>query len=272
MASDPIVVDTETYVEEAVVIEERCGIRHLPVVEGGRLVGIVSDRDLAAAHLAGAGTALYAPEDPGLVLPRVCDLMSRDVVTVAPDDDVVVAAQRMLQHKIGSLPVVQNEDVIGIVTETDILRAFLKRCEDEPRDSCLNPLVTERMTRNLVRGQLRTPVLEAWSLCESADVRHLLVTAESGELLGIASDRDLRRAMAREDADELTLAEVMSKHVIQVGPDATLARAARLMVAEDIHGLPVVDRLEVQGILTTTDLLDHCMTAMDSSRDSNPVA
>jgi len=272
MVADPVVVDSSTPVDEALVIEEKCGFRHLPVVENGRLVGIVSDRDLAEAQVAAAAGGVAAPEDPSLILPRVADVMQQDVLTVSPADDVLIATQKMLQYKVGSLPVVDSGDeIIGIVTQSDLLGAFLRACEEGAGDtSVLNPPVTDRMTRNLILCRKKTPVFEAWSICESSDVRHLLVTADSGELLGIVSDRDLRRALVRADHEELRVADVMTEKVLTIRPDTTLASAARLMLEADVHSLPITAQGELAGILTVIDLLDHCLTTPEAFRSWVP--
>jgi acetoin utilization protein AcuB len=83
--------------------------RHLPVVLGGRLLGIVSDRDVAGHEFRTVG-----------------DAMRRDVVTVTADTPVEVAATLMLEQKIGALPVLgaKPHEIIGIVSESDLLRAL----------------------------------------------------------------------------------------------------------------------------------------------------
>jgi acetoin utilization protein AcuB len=95
------------------------GFRHLPVVdEDGRLVGIVGRADLEL-FLSKAGS-------PGIVKRqhRIDQVMTTEVVTVSPDCPLEEAATLMLEHKIGSLPVVEAEQLVGIVTETDIFRQF----------------------------------------------------------------------------------------------------------------------------------------------------
>lgn len=94
------------------------GIRHLPVVESGRLVGIVTDRDLRLAT-----SALHPhPFDPAA---HLAEVMTPDPVTAAPLDPVEEAARTMRARKIGCLPVVDGERLVGIVTGTDLLDALL---------------------------------------------------------------------------------------------------------------------------------------------------
>ena len=96
-------------------------IRHLPVLEGGRLVGIVSDRDLrsAAPPLGGAGRAT------ALAQIRVGDVMADEVVTVLPSDPIEQAANTMRERRIGCLPVVEDDDLVGIITASDVMETLV---------------------------------------------------------------------------------------------------------------------------------------------------
>jgi len=97
-------------------------IRHLPVLDGSEVVGIVSQRDLFRSAL---GTALAfgirRPQELMRTL-DVGDVMSAPAVTIGPDAPVQEAARTMADKKIGCLPVVEEGRLVGILTETDILR------------------------------------------------------------------------------------------------------------------------------------------------------
>lgn len=95
------------------------GFRHLPIVDAdGRLVGIVARSGLES-FLSKAGS-------PGVIKRqhRVDQVMTREVVTVAPDCPLEEAATLMVEHAIGSLPVLEGEQLVGIITDTDIFRQF----------------------------------------------------------------------------------------------------------------------------------------------------
>jgi CBS domain-containing protein len=97
-------------------------IRHLPVLEDGRVVGVVSQRDLFRAALA---VALGYQQRAHRVLRRtirVTEVMSAPAITVSPEALVTDAARVMMEQKIGCLPVVEGHTLVGIITETDILR------------------------------------------------------------------------------------------------------------------------------------------------------
>ena len=126
MTTDPIVIKPDQTVGEALVVMFERDIRHLPVVEEGELVGIISDRDiqqfLGKARLPGKDRR---KEDRSLQFP-VREIMSRHPITVAPKMSIREGVKIMTQHKVGALPVVDyDEKVIGIFTEVDALEYCL---------------------------------------------------------------------------------------------------------------------------------------------------
>lgn len=105
-------------------------IRHLPVVEKSKLVGIVSDRDLyKALGPKSNSNAIEANKDNSqlhVVSQRVAHIMHRGVYSVTPETMASEAASLMAEHRIGALPVVEKDKLVGILSATDILRVFAK--------------------------------------------------------------------------------------------------------------------------------------------------
>ena len=96
-------------------------IRHLPVVEADRLVGIVTDRDIRQASPSSAAGISSDQTAAFLAKIRVEEAMVRHVRTVSPYTPIEEAARLMIEHKIGCLPVLEADRLVGILTETDIL-------------------------------------------------------------------------------------------------------------------------------------------------------
>jgi CBS domain-containing protein len=137
MSTPPILVRPATTLADAQRIMEQRNVRRLPVVEDGQLLGIVTWGDLVAEGLS-AATTLSAQEWRALLdCATVAERMTRDPVVIAPDATVLDAAQRMLDHKIGGLPVVDRGRVVGVITESELFRLLIADAtgaEDGARD------------------------------------------------------------------------------------------------------------------------------------------
>jgi acetoin utilization protein AcuB len=127
MTGGLITVRPETSVQQARDLLAKERIRHLPVTgRGGVLAGIVTDRDIRL-NLPSRATSLSAQEITHLLSRlTVGEIMTRSVVTIGPDRPAREGAQLMLDHKVGALPVLDDGHLIGIITETDIVRAFVR--------------------------------------------------------------------------------------------------------------------------------------------------
>lgn len=101
-------------------------IRHLPVVEGKKLVGILSERDLFRSSLVEALGHEPAKTRDVMKAVKIKDIMIQKLVTIGPEADIKEAVQLMLHHKIGCVPVVRGGELLGLITETDVLMLFLK--------------------------------------------------------------------------------------------------------------------------------------------------
>ena len=99
-------------------------LRHLPVVEEGRIVGMLTQRDLFHAALSIALNFGEKAQKEFLKTVVVKEVMTEEVLTIDPGADVKEAARLLIEHKIGCLPVVENGKLVGLVTETDLLRVI----------------------------------------------------------------------------------------------------------------------------------------------------
>ncbi len=126
MSEEVIVLDENASIMKASQIMKEHNIRRIPVVKNGRLVGIISDRDIKEATPSKA-TSLDVHELYYLLAEvRVKDIMTPDPIYVKPTDTVEFAAVLMLENRISGLPVVDEEQrVIGIITQTDIFKLFV---------------------------------------------------------------------------------------------------------------------------------------------------
>lgn len=126
MTPNPATVIPQASVAEAWDLMRELEVRHVPVVEGGALVGMLSDRDLARLdmsrllELEGADALRHELATP------IVKLMSPDVILVEPETEVSDVVELLLEHKVGAVPVVRggSREVVGIISYVDVLRAL----------------------------------------------------------------------------------------------------------------------------------------------------
>jgi len=122
MTREVATLGPEASAAEAWGVCQEMEIRHLPIVEGGRLVGLVSDRDLRdISPPRGSGG-----ERETLDWMRLRDIMSTDLVTIHPLDTIEHAARELYERKIGCLPVVAEGELVGIITSSDMMRTLIE--------------------------------------------------------------------------------------------------------------------------------------------------
>jgi CBS domain-containing protein len=127
MSKDPVTIDPEAPLRAAADLMRAKGIRHLPVVDGaGSLVGILTDRDLRHAAFVPALAEHLMWERRRLQALRVRDAMTWSVVTTHPEAALARAGLMMFERRIGSLPVVEDGRLVGVVTERDLVRVLQK--------------------------------------------------------------------------------------------------------------------------------------------------
>ncbi|MBF0279706.1 MAG: CBS domain-containing protein [SAR324 cluster bacterium] len=134
--------------------------------------------------------------------------------------------------------------------------------------------VGKRMVKDLVVLRRDQSLMDASGLIKKHDIRHLPVVDENNHLVGIVTDRDVRKASASDatslDIHELLyllgkiqVEEIMTKNVVSVPPSMPLEQAAKVMHDRKFGGLPVVEDGKLVGIITTGDILKFLMEAMD---------
>ena len=167
MTANPRVVAPEESIGDAEAVMRRGRFRHLPVVAGGELVGVVSERDL---HGAEGGDDAVRRGRP------VRTVMTADVLTIGPNDPLEQAARLMLENKIGCLPVVEDGALVGVITESDIFRAFVQVLG-----------VMEPGTRvQIYAGDLTTALERIAEVARRQGVRIVTVVSESQDHAGVS--------------------------------------------------------------------------------------
>lgn len=125
--SHPVIsIDPETSIHDAINLMKKEHINRLPVIKKGKMIGIVSDKDLLNASPSAATTLSVWEMNYLLSKITVKDVMSKDVHTVMEDTPIEEAARLMADTEVGGLPVVRGKDVIGMITENDLFKILLE--------------------------------------------------------------------------------------------------------------------------------------------------
>ncbi len=119
------------------------------------------------------------------ILDQIEEIMNKEVATAKPDDRLVDAAKTMLERKIGCVVVVEREKVVGIVTESDLIRCAASGLDPN------RELVRDVMKSPAVTCTPEAPVEEAYAHMRKNNIRHLPIVGEDGALVGIVTMKDL---------------------------------------------------------------------------------
>jgi acetoin utilization protein AcuB len=129
MTPNPITITPQTTLPEAHRLMDEHFVRRLPVIHKGKLVGIVTRGDVREAQASDATTLSVYELNYLLDQIPAKEFMAYEPITVSADAPIGEAARRMLQHKIGGLPVVDYGELVGIITETDLCRMLILQPE-----------------------------------------------------------------------------------------------------------------------------------------------
>ncbi len=125
MTKDPLTVTPDMTYPDAIRIMRERGIRRLPVLKKGKLVGVVVEKDLLSNQPSPATTLSIHEIYSLLENLKISQMMSSPVYTATVNCPMEAAAGIMIKHKIGCLPVMEGDKLVGIITETDIFKAFV---------------------------------------------------------------------------------------------------------------------------------------------------
>ena len=179
---------------------------------------------------------------------KVGQVMSKEVLTICPKETVAFAAMQMSAKDVSCIIVLDNEDIGGILTETDLLRRTMAKGKDARQTA-----VAEIMSSPVQTASLELSVLDASRLMEAKHIKRLPILKD-GRLAGIVTQTDLTRILTYYGTWK-DVSEIMSSEVVSIQNDSSVADAAHLMASCGISALAVMAGNKVVGILTERDLL-----------------
>jgi len=252
--------------DKAVMLMEKHHIRHLPVIEARRPVGMISDRDLLVA----VGWKLTPGADGGSLAtadhhPReVREIVSRPALHIDADASLHAAAQVMVRGRFHALPVLFGERVLGVVTSSDLLQTAVREfAATDP----MQTRVSVYMHSDVISVGPRDTIHQAAAKMHELGIRHLPVLS-AGTLTGILSDRDIRRACGVDHAEDAhaesegriyigasEVIEIMTPAPVTIDHNATVRDAMIQLAKHRIGCLPVMENRRLVGLFTETDAL-----------------
>jgi acetoin utilization protein AcuB len=260
MSSPVVTVTSETSLTEARKLIDEKQIRALPVVKDGKLVGIITKRGLLRLDLSILENESWN-QSVNMTEETVGEVMTIKPITLLPETLIPKAARIMLENKITALPVIEDDKLAGILTNSDLLRFILAEYPGLKKEI----RVKNYMTDEVVTIDPETTLLESHRLMGTKRIRSLPVM-ENNQLVGLVTRTDLMssdpsRLASRNNQDisikilTQPVKKLMTTAILTISPEAELTKAAQLMLDHKIHALVVVDEAKkLVGIITESDL------------------
>lgn len=256
MTCDVSTVSPEHTVAQALQVMFWRDVRHLPVVSEGRVIGVITERDILAARPERASA--YSADA------RVADVMTSPVETIHSKAELAEAAAIMAVQKVGCVPVVDAGSLVGIVTTTDLLAEMAQISVPPPKREFM---ASGLMTTRVVAVMPDEPLLEAAAVMVQNGIRHLPVVDGMRRVVGILSERDIRtqvgnplevleREEPRRRLSELHVADAMTKDPRTLPEDASVTDAVSALLDGRYGAVPVVDEEDrLLGMISYVDVL-----------------
>jgi len=252
MSEDLITVDKDQNLSDALKLLRKHNVSRLPVTNNKELVGIISERDIANK----LGSSKYESMPASRL--HISSVMVKDVFTVPKTMQLEDVAKLMLDNGIGSVPVMDDEKMVGIVSKADFVTLATGIAFDKIT-------VKEIMSKKLVTVSPTERIVHARRQMLEAHVGRVPVV-DDGELVGMITSKDLMRAFIdfrkkvpekyqKSQIKELLVEDIMSTKPTFVSKDMSITEVSELIMETGYNGLPVVEDGEVVGIITQTDIL-----------------
>ncbi|MEM2094101.1 MAG: CBS domain-containing protein [Candidatus Bathyarchaeia archaeon] len=239
MSRNVVTIRPDANIEQAAKIMGEKHIGSLLVLDEGKVIGIVTERDLLSKVLAKG-------KEPASVL--VKDVMSYPVVSVRPSITIKEAAAKMIAEK-GRLVVMADDRVVGIITASDLIKSLPESPETELK-------VEKVMTRHVKSVDESTTVAEVAKIMGDQRIGSVIVN-RNGKPYGIFTERDLLTTfLAAGKSLQTKVGEAASHPLITIPIGTSIHQTAMLMSARHIRRLPVVEKDKIVGIVTARDLVE----------------
>ncbi|MCE5213446.1 MAG: CBS domain-containing protein [Methanobacterium sp.] len=269
MKEEVIVMQENEQVGHARNLMLKHGLSRILVVDSeGKPIGIITEKDLSR-KLRGNGPEWKRRPIDKILIGRV---MSENLITTNPNEDVKNIVELMLKNEISSIPVVDNEGLAGIVTKTDLLNFYNTKYQDRWK-------VSDLMSKDVITVNENHSIAHVIDVMEENGISKVVVIRDN-EPVGIITPENISFAHVEDPEigvsmekiyfirnsngkdkknfrmiSMLTAGDIMKKDLIIIKQNEDATKAADIMLNENINGLSVVENNEIVGIITKTDLI-----------------
>ncbi|OPY27479.1 MAG: Inosine-5'-monophosphate dehydrogenase [Methanobacterium sp. PtaU1.Bin242] len=269
MNDEVIVMQENQQVGHARNLMLKHGFSRVLVVDAeGKPVGMVTEKDLSRKMRGNGPDWKRRPIDKILI----SRTMTEDLITINPNEDVKDVVELMIKNDISSIPVVDDDGLAGIVTKTDLMKFYNDKYQSRWK-------VSQLMSKNVITVNENHSIAHVIGVMEEKEISKVVVIRDNEpvgiitpENISFASVEDpetgvsvekiyfIRNANGRDKKNVrivsmLTAGDIMKNDLIKIDQEEDAAKAAEIMLREDVGGLPVVSDDEVVGIITKTDLI-----------------
>jgi CBS domain-containing protein len=245
------------------------GISRVVVVDGNGIpVGMVTEKDLTR-KIKGSGPKWKNRPIDKISIKRV---MSSNPITSNPNDEIHTAIELLIKNNIGSIPIVDEDGIAGIITKTDLMKVYTDKLRGKWN-------VSDLMTSDVITVNENHSIAHVISTMEEHEIGKIVVIRDS-EPVGIITPENISFAQIEDPetgvsvekiyfirnsdgkskrnvrlVSMMTAGDIMRNHLVKISRDDDAAIAADMMVENNISGLPVVDGDSLVGVITKSDLI-----------------
>ena len=272
MSSPVYIINTDEPVSHARKLMLKHRIGTLPVLNEGKMVGIVTKSDISNRLAQAEPLWRRRPIDQ---IP-IKLLMTETVITIYPEATISQAATLMLENGIHNVPVVKNGNIVGIVTRTDFMRHVAENTEK------IKTKILKLMTQDVISVHRHHTINHVIDEMNKNEIARVIVKDDDGKPVGIISRKSLALNLLTDNEGELstksikmvrrsspggqktyryvkempvTAEDIMVSPIISIDVNEDISAAAKKMIEEGLTGLPVSDGEDIVGILSRTDIM-----------------
>lgn len=272
MSSPVYIINADEPVSHARKLMLKHRIGTLPVLNDGKMVGIVTKSDISNRLAQAEPLWRRRPIDQ---IP-IKLLMTETVITIYPEASISQATTVMLENGIHNVPVVKNGNIVGIVTRTDLMRYVAENTEK------IKTKVSNLMTEDVISVHRHHTINHVIDEMNRNEIERVIVKDDEGKPVGIISRKSLALNLLTDNEGELstksikmvrrsspggqktyryvkemplTAEDIMVSPIISIDVNENISSAAKKMIEKGLTGLPVSDGEDIVGILSRTDIM-----------------